>query len=265
MSGNNGLMDGRTLYIPRLSIDGASALAAAYRSVGINAQLAPASDAQSNALARQYTLGEECYPQIVTLGSFLKIIQYPEFDVQKTAFLMPTTGGPCRFGQYRPLIEKILNERGLGEIPVISPSSIDGYDEIGGQGSDLLRIGWWAIVCSDALRKLLLQTRPYEKNPGETDHTHAESLNLLCKLLERQDLKSKDKFKQLVHTMSEIAFAFSKIPADYSNSKPLIGVVGEIYCRMDGFANAGFIKKIEKFGGEVWLAPVSEWVWYTNV
>ncbi len=50
----------------------------------------------------------------------------------------------------------------------------------------------------------------------------------------------------------------------YTRTKPLIGVVGEIYCRFDTVANAELIRRIEKFGGETWLSSVSEWVWYSN-
>ena len=99
---------GRKLYFPRLSIDGASALAAVYRSIGVDAQLVPESDAHSIDLARQYTIGEECYPQIITLGSFLKILEGKNFEPSKAAFMMPTTGGPCRFGQYKPLLENFI-------------------------------------------------------------------------------------------------------------------------------------------------------------
>ena len=31
-------------------------------------------------------------------------------------------------------------------------------------------------------------------------------------------------------------------------------MVGEIYCRLDDFANSYLIRRIEKFGGEAWLA-----------
>jgi hypothetical protein len=110
MNRKNGSLNGRTLYVPRLSIDGASTFAAAFRSMGYDAQLVPESDTYTNDLARQYTIGEECYPQIITLGSFLKVIEDSNFDPQKTAFLMFTTGGPCRFGQYTELIKKILEE-----------------------------------------------------------------------------------------------------------------------------------------------------------
>jgi len=255
---------GRTLYVPRMSIDGASAFAAAFRAVGIDARLVPPADQYTNNLARQYTIGEECYPQIITLGSFLKIIEQDSFDPQKTAFIMPTTGGPCRFGQYNQLLEKILADKGLEDVMVISPSSNSGYEDIGDKADNLFRFGWWAVVCSDILRKLLHQTRPYEINVGETDQIHQQSTDLICAVMENQDQAMARKRNELIEALESIAARFADVTADYDSRKPLIGVVGEIYCRLDGFSNAELIRRVEKFGGEVWLASVAEWVWYSN-
>lgn len=259
-----GRLKDRTLYINRMSEDGSSALAAAYRSIGVDCKLSPKSNSESIDLARQFTTGEECYPEIVTLGSYLMVLSEPDFVPEKTAFMMPTAGGPCRFGQYKQLLEKILHEKGFDEIMILSPTSANGYEGIGDDSGQLFRLAWWSLICSDALRKLLLQTRPYEINEGDTDRVHEDSLDMLCKVIERQDLPMKEKFIVLVETMNRIGMKFSGIAANYETEKPLVGVVGEIFCRLDDFANAFLIKRIEKFGGEVWLAPITEWVWYTN-
>ena len=54
------------------------------------------------------------------------------------------------------------------------------------------------------------------------------------------------------------------MPARYTKGKPLIGVVGEIFCRLNTFSNCDAVRRIEAHGGEAWLSDVSEWVWYTN-
>jgi predicted nucleotide-binding protein (sugar kinase/HSP70/actin superfamily) len=46
--------------------------------------------------------------------------------------------------------------------------------------------------------------------------------------------------------------------------KPLIGIVGEIYLRTHVQANQEVIRIIEKYGGEVVNASISEWVNYTT-
>jgi len=43
-----------------------------------------------------------------------------------------------------------------------------------------------------------------------------------------------------------------------------VGIVGEVYVRSNRFANSNVIKKVEEFGGEVWLAPITEWISYVN-
>jgi predicted nucleotide-binding protein (sugar kinase/HSP70/actin superfamily) len=194
----------------------------------------------------------------------LKVIDDRNFDPAKTAFLMPTANGPCRFGQYREVLRKVLDDKGLRDVMVVSPTSANGYEGIGENASDLARLCWWALVAGDALRKLLLQTRPYETNAGETDRVHGESLDAICAVVERRDLTMKKKFATLVDTIGQIGSRFAAIPAAYTRDKPLIGVIGEIYCRLDDYANSHLIRRIEKFGGEAWLASITEWYWYTN-
>jgi predicted nucleotide-binding protein (sugar kinase/HSP70/actin superfamily) len=162
------------------------------------------------------------------------------------------------------LFEKILRDKGLEEVLVVAPTSSDGYKGMGGNAGNLVRLGWWACVCADAVRKLLLQTRPYEINIGETDRVHQASLHELSSLIERQDLSMKEKFRKMIDSLAHIGKQFARIPADYSRNKPLVGVVGEIYCRLDDFTNSDLIRVVEKQGGECWLASISEWVFYTN-
>ena len=64
--------------------------------------------------------------------------------------------------------------------------------------------------------------------------------------------------------MENIKSSMKSIPLTNSMSKPVIGAVGEIYLRHNKFSNSNFIKHIEQLGGEVWLAPMSEWILYTN-
>ena len=43
-----------------------------------------------------------------------------------------------------------------------------------------------------------------------------------------------------------------------------IGVVGEIFCRLNTFSNEDLVRRLEEFGAEVWLSDITEWVWYTS-
>jgi len=98
----------RTIYIPQMSFVAAEIMSAAFRSVGIQAEPSPDSDQRTLELAAKFTSGDECYPEIITLGNMLKIIERPDFKPEQIGFLLPTSGGPCRFGQYRALLKKVL-------------------------------------------------------------------------------------------------------------------------------------------------------------
>ncbi len=259
-SGLNGLR----LYIPRMNDCAAEAMAAAFRSVGIDAVALPPSDARTLELGARYLAGEECLPAKVTLGDFVKVIEGPAFDAKRTAFLMPTAEGPCRFGQYAPYMRKVVRELGHPEIPIVSPTFGDGYQQEASGGVGLTRAVWRGLVASDILRKLLLKSRPYEAHPGDTDAAYAQSLKELCETVETPGLRPGEQLAALLTTMLRIRDRFRGIPAVYNRDRLLIGIQGEIFCRLNDFSNEHLIRQLEACGGEAWLSDISEWVWYCN-
>jgi predicted nucleotide-binding protein (sugar kinase/HSP70/actin superfamily) len=243
---------------------GARMMAAVFRSVGIDAAVTPPSDDRTLDLGGLYTSGEECYPEKVTMGDFLRIVHEDDFDPDTTAFFMPTAEGPCRFGQYGPYLRQVLDEMGYPQVPVISPTSKNSYEDFGDHATDMMRRLWRGMVASDILRKLLLKTRPYETEPGAADAAYARSQEILEGVLETPGLKGRAHMDSLVDALTEGRDLFRNVPARYVKGKPFIGVVGEIFCRLNTFSNYDAVRKIEEHGGEVWLSDVTEWVWYTN-
>ncbi|MCD6505052.1 hypothetical protein J7M22_00375 [Candidatus Poribacteria bacterium] len=253
----------RKVYIPQMNYPGSRALAAVLRSAGIDADVSPDDTRKAIDLAGRYLSGDECLPEKITLGGLLKVLMEEGVDPGKVAFFMPTAGGPCRFGQYRVLVKKILDDLGYRDVLIVSPSSKDGYRGIAEASTELIRTAWWAVVASDTLMKMLHRTRPYEVNKGDTDEVFERGTELICKVLE-QRIPLKEKFNLLRQTMEQIRDEFRAIPAIYDPERPLIGVVGEIFCRMNVLSNEDLIRKVEELGGECWLSDVSEWIWYTN-
>mgnify|MGYP005831269435 CR=1 FL=1 len=263
-SGDARSLVGRTLYIPRMSYEGARAMAAAFQSLGFAAEPTPEGDARTYELARRFTTGDECLPELVTLGDILKIAEQPGFAPERTALMMPTSNGPCRFGQYRYLIAKVLDELGLGEVFLFSPTSADGYRSIGRGARQLVRTAWWAVVASDALRKLLLKTRPYEAQPGSTDCAFHRALDVVCQALATPGLTMAAHRQRVIGALEGARDILRAVSVQRPGTKPLIGVVGEIFCRLNDLSNNEIIRRIEAFGGEVWVSDVGEWAWYTN-
>ena len=255
-------MEGRRLYLPQMPYGGTYLLAAAIRSIGFDAWPTSDSDERTLDLGGRVTSGDECYPQKIVLGDFLRIIESE--GRENVAFLMPSANGPCRFGQYLHLIRTKFDEMGYGDIPVISITSSDGYSSIGNYSQDLVRTAWRAVLCQDVLMKLLLKTRPYEREKGCTDAIYRQSLEEVGEAVSLTQVSHKERLAAIVPAMVRARDRFRAVSADYDTSRPLIGVVGEIFCRQNTFSNFDLIRVVEEQGGECWLSDIGEWVWYTD-
>jgi predicted nucleotide-binding protein (sugar kinase/HSP70/actin superfamily) len=255
-------LEGRRLYLPQMPYGGTYLLAAAIRSIGFDAWPTSDSDERTLDLGGRVTSGDECYPQKITLGDFLRIIE--DEGRENVAFLMPSANGPCRFGQYLHLIRTKFDELGYGDVPVISITSNDGYTSIGDYSQDLVRTAWRAVLTQDILMKLLLKTRPYEREKGSTDLIYHQSLADVGEAVSMVGVTHKERLAAISAAILRARERFRALPADYDASRPLVGVVGEIFCRQNTFSNFDLIRVVEEQGGECWLADIGEWVWYTD-
>jgi len=250
----------RTIYIPYMA-DHAYAFAAAFEACGVPAQVFRESDQETLYWGRKYTSGRECYPCILTTGDMIKVLKDPECDPKRIAFFMPSGNGPCRFGQYHRFHRLVLDEVGFADVPIYSPNQDETlYRDLGIMGSKFDKLGWWAIVAVDILVKKLHETRPYEQNLGETDKVYQGCLDRICDAIRT----GRGEMERLEDALREARKKFESIPVVDPGSKPKIGVVGEIYVRSNRFSNENIVSKIEALGGEVWLAPIVEWIHYIN-
>ncbi len=254
----------RTLYVPRMSFGASRCFSAALCGFGIDSRPLPESDERTLELGGRYTSGEECFPERLTLGDTLKVVREPGARPEKLAFFMPTAPGPCRFGQYAPFLRRVLDSVGAQDALVFSPSSGSGYDEIGGDGQEIQRAAWRGITTADILRKALLRVRPYENEPGAADAVYEESISQACEVLRNHGGETKACLTELRVVMERAARRFGSIPGR-DESRLLIGVVGEIFCRLNTFSNEDLIRKLEDQGAEGWISDITEWVYYTNL
>ncbi len=246
----------RKIYIPYMC-DHSYAVAAAFEACGISADVFPESDEETLFWGRKMTSGKECYPCTLTTGDMVKLVRDPKFDRDRAALFMPSGNGPCRFGQYNRFQRIVLDELGFEDVPIYSPNQDETlYADLGIMGSKFTRLGWQAIVAVDLLIKKLLETRPYERNRGETDSVYRECRHLICEAIKNET--------DLDEALNEARDKLDRIAVEAPGTKPLIGIVGEIYVRSNRFSNEDVIRKIEQFGGEAWLSPVSEWILYIN-
>jgi predicted nucleotide-binding protein (sugar kinase/HSP70/actin superfamily) len=247
----------KTVYLPYMC-DHVYAVEAAFKALGQNAQVLLPNDDESLEIGMDFTIGKECSPCFMTTGDIVRLTQQPGFDPAQSVIMMPTTAGPCRFGQYASLQRDILDQAGLEQVEIISPSAANAYQGLGKNSTKLRQLVWQGTVATDLLQKLLYEYRPYETNKGQTDELYQQGLAHIKEGVQAGG------GKPLIKAMQWIAKQFEQLSVDRSEPRPIIGIIGEIYIRLNNYGNQDIIRKVEAIGGEVRIASMMEWLYYSN-
>lgn len=259
-----GPLTGKRIYIPPMAYGSARAFAAALRAIGLEAEPTPPSDHRTRELGARYTSGDECYPAKVTVGDFMKVVESRPTELNRIALFMPTAEGPCRFGQYAPYLRHVLDSNGYGAVEILSPTSQNAYAGLGDLAKPFVRTGWRSLLCADLLQKLLLMYRPYEEASGDTEAVYEDCLADLCATLESTPVEPGAQLSGLRQAMERSRARFGRLASPGRRPRPLIGVVGEIFCRLNTFSNDDLVRTLEAHGAEAWLSDIVEWIWYTG-
>jgi predicted CoA-substrate-specific enzyme activase len=248
----------KIIYLPRMT-DHAFGIQAAFELAGTKAEVLPPSDSKTLELGQRFVSGKECYPFLTTTGDMLRKVYEPGFEPKGTAFFMPSGTGPCRFGQYNVFHKQVLDSIGLKEVEVFAPNQdATFYRDLGAAGKDFAVNAWKGVVAYEMLQKCLHETRPYEAEPGSADKLYEKYLKAIYQALTGRNGK-------VEHVLAQVSRDFKTLPRINGKKKPLIGVIGEIYVRSNKFSNEDLIRKVEALGGQAWLAPMEEWIYYVNL
>ncbi|MBT9168527.1 MAG: 2-hydroxyisocaproyl-CoA dehydratase activator [Syntrophomonadaceae bacterium] len=258
----------KRIWIP-YSGESSRVLAAIFRSCGFDALVLPSSPDRGLNLARSVIAEDVCLPAFITIEDILYRANQRDFKPDKEAFFQGFAEGPCRFGMYHMLLRRILDRLGLKEVEMVTLGSND-YTSM---GIMLTLIAYDALIANDLLFRMLLHTRPYEKNPGESEKIYYQYLEKLIELIPKYRKKVESflglgkvvlgiHLDPLKNLLKEASGDFVNVRR-FEEKKPLIGVVGEFYVRIHEGANEDTLRKIERYGGEAWLAPPTEFLSYS--
>jgi predicted CoA-substrate-specific enzyme activase len=237
------------LWLPPMHPYGAPMLAAALRSEGYPAKTLPQETLETFELAKRYCRGTECVPAPSTIGAFLGILKKSN-DPARECFFMPTAKGPCRFGQYSTLHRIILDEAGYRDTP------IESWDDGSGDFGLTLKTSrkcYNGIITGDLLYKARCRLRPYAADRDEFDRRMKKNFDTVVGVME-----AGENLDQALRKVSKDLSSIEYIKI----RKPLVGIVGEIYVRVNVFTNGNLVETIENAGGEAWMAPLGEWFQY---
>jgi predicted nucleotide-binding protein (sugar kinase/HSP70/actin superfamily) len=245
----------RITCIPRIG-DHSFALAAAMRHHGMRAEVLPPTDDRSMAIGLRICGGRECLPCFLAMGDVIRRTEEPDFDPGRYAFYFPTAAGPCRFGQYTMLLRDILDQAGLADVPLYSPSTANSFQGFGERPGAVRRLAWQGLVAVDLLTRMLLEHRPYEVDAGSTDAVYAQQLEHITGAV------AGGGGRRLVLALRTAADAFGSVAIDRSRERPVIAIVGEVYVRWNAYSNRELVREVERLGGEVMVASMAELVYF---
>ncbi len=255
----------RILGIPDMGTESSQAVAAVFQSVGVQAEVMPTKTTESNYYSRKYLITNNCLPMHILFGDCMAWIhqkQREEMDPNRElALFIPMAGGPCRLGQYHIITRQFLVQSGFHKVLIVKPAAYLDWENLPLPAKERgqIRKGLAkASIFGDILYNARLRTRPYERNPGETDRVvgqiHQELLTLIA---------SGSDFKAMKNLMHQAAQRIQAIPV--SNVRyPKVGMFGEIYVRSHPGSNEDSIRKLEGHKLEIVPRLTADMLEYNN-
>ncbi len=246
--------------------DNSHILAASLRAIGLKPEVMPTQTNAARAIAKKIVGTNTCVPFSYQVGdsiAWLNALKKRGIPPNKDAVIFqPMAQGPCRFGQYHVILKQIFKENGLESINILSPDADRDYTNIPLTEAEIVRQAmalFKGTCCLDILGNALLRTRPYEKKKGSARKIYDLLINRLSEMVARNA-----RTKEIVTLMTESKEKFEALIDPSVKRKPIVVVNGEIFVRLHEKANQNSILLLEKYGLETKLAPLGQWMEYTN-
>ncbi|MFH0824462.1 MAG: acyl-CoA dehydratase activase-related protein, partial [Pseudomonadota bacterium] len=234
------------MYVPYMS-DHAYAFAAAARSVGVEADVLPPPDMESERFGRPHVNSGECYPYVLILGDYLKFAGELEPLKAERSLFYVISPNQCRLVQFSRYIELVRRKLGLGMS--VAESFDQGMKLFGlsrlSRTQILLRV-WEGLNAYDVLLRTYVLLRPNVSEVKAFEETY-----LACRDMVFHEL-SRGRGKQ---GMEEALHELVKFSAQEVAPRPMIAVTGDYYTRVIPFANNGVYDEVEALGGTLLFPP----------
>ncbi|MBN1615377.1 MAG: activase [Deltaproteobacteria bacterium] len=232
--------------------------AALFRSLGIRATALPPAGEEVLKLGRGNTSCKECLPLLLTTGTLLKYLKEREDPEELLVYFMPTTSGPCRFGQYSPFIHQQITEAGIENVALLSLNAANGYRGVFDAGFTL-RI-WICMMIADAMQAIYPILLANAVEPAAAVEIYEREQNRIVEAIERSN-----RFGDLRKILSSVSASLEAIPLKRTLAEtPTVLLTGEIFVRHDDISRQFLVEKLAGYGLATKVAGIGEWVYYTD-
>jgi len=231
-------------------------LAAVFRGSGINTIAHPPSDEAVLKLGRANTLCKECLPLILTTGTLLSQLGNPTQADTVLIYFMPTSSGPCRFGQYRIFMEDLIRKKEIPNVAIFSLTSENAY---AGMGNNFQLKLWWGIVVSDVMEDIRSMILANAVDVEAGVKIFDDAWNSIIDELEIGD------FSRLETQLEKTARRIRRIPMKRPpETVPVISLLGEIFVRRDALSRQYLTERLSEKGFATRCSPIAEWILYSD-
>ena len=241
----------RTLLGPYFAEGYSEFFPSVFKVAGYNLITLPTGTQEAAETGLKFANNDVCYPATLVIGSIMNALQSGKYNPDDVAVIMTQTGGQCRASNYYSLIKNAMVSAGFEDVPVISLALGGGLNNT----QPGFTIPWRKIMnlvvntvlYADCLAKMYHAAVVRETTPGRVKELRRKYTEKAFPIIEANDCKG------LQNLIKEAVAEFSAA-IDRKKKVPVIGVVGEIYVKYNGFSNKFVINWLEEHGVEV-VAP----------
>ncbi len=244
------------VVVPSMGRFATEGVAAVLRGIGINALALPVSGKEVLLEGRKNTSCKECLPYIVTTGSFLEHLKTQRPENRITLFLMASGGGPCRLGQYCTAMDQLFCNLRIPNAATLPMTNENGY---AGLGNRALLSSSQAIMVADVFCEIRSFLAVAAVNKTAAIDALEECWRDVIAYFEG---KLGMRFSILLGSLGR---RLRRIPvAAHPREVPVVSLLGEIFVRHDEFSRKNIAGYLEDRGIMVKIAPVTEYLAYSN-
>jgi predicted nucleotide-binding protein (sugar kinase/HSP70/actin superfamily) len=243
------------ILIPSMGDLNSEMFAAAFRSLGFNAQALPPSNPEIIKYGKAVSSGKECLPLIILAGSLSDYIENQKKE-EYVAFFTVEGAGNCRLGQYPVFLRQLIKSKKWRNVTQITLMNEDGF---AGFGSKFAMRAIQAIMIGDVLDDVRSAIMAYAKNPALGVEVFDNEFKIVSEGFERNP----DEIYELLEHFAE-AIA-EKVPVETPIEKArYVALLGEIYVRRDLFSHKYLNEIFAKKGFVLKIGYISEWIYYVD-
>ncbi|THB67617.1 MAG: activase [Spirochaetaceae bacterium] len=240
----------RTILVPNITESFAHIASSAIRKEGFRVEPLPFGGPKTAQLGKKFVHNDMCYPAQINIGEFLAAMENGRWDAENVALGLAKDHCDCRLAQYATVARRALDAAGYSQVPIITTGEDTKDMHPDFSLSPLFQYRMlWGLAGLDILEALRRKIRPYEKVKGNTDEVFYTWVHRLAAAM---DVSLRKYRKEFVKALE----AFNQIPADRSEQRPKVFVIGEFLLNFHPESNNNIERYLEDHGMEVIMPNV---------